>query len=199
MKQFTWKSSLFLLTAVITLQGCKKGENDPFLSLRSRDARITGEWELIKMEKEEHTYYVPNKNPDIGYYELKLTSFDGKELTYNKNRYYNTTYGNPYNGYKDIAYTSSYSHILVIDKDGNIKETTIEDGKETGLTENWWWINDKKKKTRIAIGDDLNSYEIDLLKNNELILKQDHFNSSSNYPYADNSESYTATMTFKKN
>jgi len=32
-------------------QSCKKGEEDPFLSLRSRDKRITGTWKLNKIEK----------------------------------------------------------------------------------------------------------------------------------------------------
>lgn len=45
MKRYT-----LLLLIIISLgfvfQSCKKGENDPFLSLRSRKARITGEWIL---------------------------------------------------------------------------------------------------------------------------------------------------------
>ena len=32
-------------------QSCKKGEEDPFISLRSRDKRITGTWKLNKIEK----------------------------------------------------------------------------------------------------------------------------------------------------
>lgn len=39
---------LFLISIIIVFAfpSCKKGENDPFLSLRSRKARLTGEWEL---------------------------------------------------------------------------------------------------------------------------------------------------------
>lgn len=31
-----------------SFQSCKKGENDPFLSLRSRKARVAGEWDVTK-------------------------------------------------------------------------------------------------------------------------------------------------------
>jgi len=39
-------SLVMITTALFT--GCKKGENDPFLSLRSRKARVVGEWKLNK-------------------------------------------------------------------------------------------------------------------------------------------------------
>ena len=31
---------------IFTFSGCKKGENDPFMSLHSRKARLVGEWKL---------------------------------------------------------------------------------------------------------------------------------------------------------
>lgn len=37
---------LLVLAAAFVLPACKKGENDPFLSLLSRKARVVGEWEL---------------------------------------------------------------------------------------------------------------------------------------------------------
>jgi hypothetical protein len=45
MKNF--KIALFVvLAAAFVLPSCKKGENDPFLSLHSRKARVVGEWKL---------------------------------------------------------------------------------------------------------------------------------------------------------
>jgi hypothetical protein len=41
----------FLITGAVA--SCKKGEDDPFLSLRSRKARLAGEWTLTKMEGKE--------------------------------------------------------------------------------------------------------------------------------------------------
>ena len=48
------KCTLFLLIIIslgFVFQSCKKGDNDPFLSLRSRMARITGVWELTSGTK----------------------------------------------------------------------------------------------------------------------------------------------------
>lgn len=40
--------AVMAIVGVTTVSSCKKGENDPFLSLRSRKARVTGEWKLTK-------------------------------------------------------------------------------------------------------------------------------------------------------
>jgi len=41
------KKVMLLLSAVMTLAGCvKKGEEDPLISIRSRKARLTGNWEV---------------------------------------------------------------------------------------------------------------------------------------------------------
>lgn len=42
----TW--GLAMLLFVFVLESCKKGEDDPFLSLRSRKSRVAGEWKLKK-------------------------------------------------------------------------------------------------------------------------------------------------------
>ncbi len=45
------KKTLIALTIILALgsavSSCKKGENDPFLSLKSRKARFVGEWKVI--------------------------------------------------------------------------------------------------------------------------------------------------------
>ena len=47
MKNFTFNLLLFIIIIVVfTMSSCKKGEDDPFISFRSRKARITGEWNL---------------------------------------------------------------------------------------------------------------------------------------------------------
>ncbi len=41
-------SMLLIVTVIsVTFSGCKKGEDDPFLSLRSRKARVVGDWKVI--------------------------------------------------------------------------------------------------------------------------------------------------------
>lgn len=48
MKPFTKNHILLILGMILLLQSvsCKKGENDPFLSCRSRKTRVVGEWLL---------------------------------------------------------------------------------------------------------------------------------------------------------
>lgn len=40
--------ALVAIAGLTAITGCKKGENDPFLSLKTRKGRITGEWKLIE-------------------------------------------------------------------------------------------------------------------------------------------------------
>ena len=87
----------FLLIAVLTIPvSCRKGEEDPFLSLRSRNNRIEGKWILSTLEQNiinkssspydievlfDYNYYgggrIAKKYDISGYYSL-LTSFDVK-------------------------------------------------------------------------------------------------------------------------
>lgn len=51
------KKSILMLAAgalLLATPSCKKGENDPFLSLSSRKARISGEWNVSSYESEWH-------------------------------------------------------------------------------------------------------------------------------------------------
>lgn len=41
---------VILLTTPVIISSCKKGANDPSISLRSRDARIEGKWTMKKLE-----------------------------------------------------------------------------------------------------------------------------------------------------
>jgi hypothetical protein len=42
---------ILLFTAIGSITSCKKGEDDPAVSLRSRKARFANEWTLVKYEK----------------------------------------------------------------------------------------------------------------------------------------------------
>lgn len=41
---------IFVLSSILVLDGCKRGENDPFFSFRSRKARVTGDWAFETFE-----------------------------------------------------------------------------------------------------------------------------------------------------
>ena len=72
------KHSVFKLTVVLlfltTLYGCKKGDHDPFISFRSRKARVSGEWKLTK-----GSFITTGGATSI------TTSFDGTNKTENSN------------------------------------------------------------------------------------------------------------------
>lgn len=44
--KYILKLALFLFAIMLVFNSCKKGEDDPFLSLRSRKSRVIGEWTI---------------------------------------------------------------------------------------------------------------------------------------------------------
>ena len=157
------KIALFIVfIAAMSFGSCKKGENDPFISLRSRDARVTGKWELTKWEYKlsEPFWYDESEM----HYEKK--SFNGSSLTisYNYMDYFN-------NLAKDSTYTVSYSRDLEIDKGGRYKQVVKQDTTSSALEYYWYWYDGNKNKVGIFVGEDL--YYIDQLKNNEMVLARE--------------------------
>ena len=70
---------MVLMTAAIILPGCKKGEDDPFFSFRSRNARIVGEWiinELNYTQNEFETISVSNNVNDNSIYTEETNNVD---------------------------------------------------------------------------------------------------------------------------
>lgn len=128
---------LAALIISVAYVGCKKGEDDPFLSLRSRKARVAGEWKLSKLE---------GKSSDTfsGVTTSCTESFDGSNYT--------QTCGS---GSPDIA-TGTWT--FTFERDGTFKEhlEITEDGdKNVEDYEGTWTflcgIGDKKNKEQIAL------------------------------------------------
>ncbi|MFH2141789.1 MAG: hypothetical protein ABIJ97_05165 [Bacteroidota bacterium] len=68
---------LLLLISLSVFTGCKKGEEDPFLSLRTRSARLKNTWKLVSATKSEtETYILPEQSY------VRNSIYDGeKEIT----------------------------------------------------------------------------------------------------------------------
>ena len=179
MKMRNLKMAAIALIAVATLGACKKGENDPFLSLKSRNARITGVWHLTT-----GTSSSSDATTLAG-----VTTTDTQSTSYTE-----TTMTQTDNG---VSTTIPYTESMEIKKDGTYTRTTVSDGTTYTSTGNWWWENSKKKKVRIAFDDDWGSMYIDRLKNKELVLTYDESGSTSATGYT-NTYSYTQSMTFEK-
>ena len=159
----------FALVAIIgltTISSCKKGENDPFISLKSRKARISGEWKLSEGT-------ITETSTSGGTTDTDVTTYTGTTKSYNGN-------------------TSTYSETLTIEKDGTFESVIIEDGVYLTIRGNWYFSGKSKdielKKKEAIIFSELqyvftsgtNTYTglygdqiilIDQLKNKEIIFK----------------------------
>lgn len=72
------KISLAILAGTLMFTSCKKGENDPSISLYSRKARVAGEWNVDKIVS---TTTETGTNAGIAYTEVNTTTFDGTNFT----------------------------------------------------------------------------------------------------------------------
>jgi hypothetical protein len=112
---------LVLLVAIMAIpafQSCKKGENDPTISLRSRKARLVGEWKLSEGT------IVNNYGSDV------------YTFTYNGSTCVVSGAG-----------SASWSHTdqISIEKDGTFKLTLVDDGATDILEGNWYFLGANKE------------------------------------------------------
>ena len=195
---------LTLIAAVLSgaMVSCKKGENDPFLSLRSRKARVAGEW--------------------------TVTAFESKSMTVDNGSNSTLTTTATYNGSAETSVetisvggasttettVSSYTMSLDIDKDGTYELT--QSGTDGTYTEKGTWLfvgkskeNELKNKEAIMLvtesesstgynttytGLDGRIFVIDQLKNKEMSLTLE---SSSNGSDGSTS-SFSNKLTFEQ-
>ncbi len=121
-------SILFITTILIsTFTSCKKGDNDPAISLLSRKARLTAEWELTDWSRTE----ISGSNFTTYY-------FNGSILT--------TIIGN------NTSSTSSYTENLEVLSDGtySIKTTQVYTGNSSSTNTYsedgyWSWLEGNKQ------------------------------------------------------
>ncbi|MCF8298272.1 MAG: hypothetical protein K9J13_12065 [Saprospiraceae bacterium] len=160
MKKIIFLSCTLMMCFMLINNSCKKGENDPFFSFRTRDARITGKWEMISSEY----YYIHTYS--IGQTKSTSSSFDNGKMT---STTYNSTSGTPITETTTYPYSSN----LTIEKDGNYLWIFQSDTSNYEYSGAWHWLNDNKKKTLIAFDGRTYPYIVNRLTNKELILKID--------------------------
>jgi hypothetical protein len=144
MKKLNLTLALCLLAAA-TVTSCKKGEDDPFLSFRSREARLTGEFEgtlenkvsVDRKENAESGSLTASLSIGDGKYESSGSYSDLNGVTYGENAAANGPYefstsiavssASNYDGKN--AYSGDGTYELTIDKDGTY-EMTISYSRE---------------------------------------------------------------------
>ncbi len=168
--------STLIVLGVTTLTSCKKGENDPFLSLKSRKARISGEWKLVSGSE--------------------TSSYSSSSFTSSSAATYTET------SYISNGSTYAYSEKMTINKDGTYKIEVTYDGDFYTIKGDWFFAGavkdlDLKNKEAIVFSTQEYSdpsysetyngfysgevYIIDQLKNKEMIFKGETSNSGSGY------------------
>jgi hypothetical protein len=164
MKKNNFSLTLLVLFAftVNMFCSCKKGGNDPAISFKSRDARITAQWKLTKIE----STYTQVVGPSTT---LTLVSFDG--FLYTTKISLN---GNPV-----ITDTKSGTFEMTIEKKGVMSwsETYINGGttEARSATGFWSWLDSDKNKSSVYVEGGAyfffsGRYKIDRLASKELVF-----------------------------
>jgi len=124
MKNNIFKFAMVLLVSVVAFSGCKKGEDDPGISFRSRSARFAGEWKLTSMDK-------TSTSTNSGISSSTHYTYDGAILT-RTSTYDGTSY----------TLTNTYSESFNTEKDGTYDYTIIDDGETSLESGNWMWLDE---------------------------------------------------------
>ena len=189
-----------IISLFIMFFSCKRSENDPFLSLRSRDKRLIGTWELNKMDTYSYYKAIYYNEYDTSTYERTCTSsFSG-----------NTYLSSCVDQDGDVnADTATYSQTITINKDGTFVEKITSDEESYEFSGLWTWTNNTKNKVAIQLfnyyldiyksDDDASQFfYIDKLSDKELILKQEDNGQYYSNDGSQNKSTYSATYIFHK-
>lgn len=189
---------VLLLTSVFT--ACKKGENDPFLSLRSRKARISGEWTLNYAEYV-HVSTIANVTTTEA-----ISFYDQTEVTVNS-----TEVSGVMANHEVVS--ASCTVKLTIEKDGTYTQVKTKNDEVTTTKGTWIFLkknseNDLKNKEAILLTESSVTsagstttntgiagqvYTIDKLKNKEMVWKLDSETTATS-----TSELYEGTFEFSQ-
>jgi hypothetical protein len=162
--------SLIILLAVL-INACKKGPNDPKVSLLSRKSRMTGNWTMQKGH-------------------VSITTFKQGASPFNSNFELNSGKAHLTQTGTLIAYILTYNLYLKIEKDGKFSLTEDFDNYSMAADGSWNFssgVGKKKNKedvffklTNVRIGDSQEhlfnnlsteiSYQIKELRNEKLVL-----------------------------
>jgi len=185
------------LVVTFLFPACKKGEKDPFITLSSRDGRITAKWKLTSYDATEVSTATA----------LGITTVTTKTYKFNGSTETITTVTSV-TGQASTTDTevNVYTFEMTLDKRGIVTYSALgvdDNGNSATSTGDgtWIWAGNTKDKDYIQI--DLcgsvpfgGLYYIYELKSKELIVKQtDNYGSSSSDGTTDQKNEYTYTFT----
>lgn len=141
-----YKLFLSVLVFLLIFSECKKGPDDPLISLRSRKARVVGDWKLSSGKQVSSSSNVSSGGVNI-HTSNETTTYDGS--TY-------TTESDMTSGSTSIHDTETGPFTLKVSfkKDGSFEMEQMEDGEISSFKGTWNFlgkIGDTKNKEQIAI------------------------------------------------
>lgn len=173
---FNFKKTITILVftglALSIFSGCKKGSEDPFFSVRSRNARIKNEWKLTKVTGTNNQSFTGGAASSIN----KTYAYSGTDFTIATA---NTIGGSTISSTETY---SGYTYTMLIDDEGKLTITEGYTNNSNPLnsvnTGTWTWLSTDESKEHIALfsggGSALPSsdgiWHIKELKNKELII-----------------------------
>lgn len=194
--------ALFALT-LVPFSACKKGANDPSISLRSRTGRLTGVWKLSGYDQTKTTVTGSSFKTTTNV----VTSYDGTFKT----EVTTVTLGNgtPNKSTDKVTYSCTWT----VNKDHTFKMEVVEDGQTDVIEGTWAWIEgngaELKKKEAIQIFitketfggsaytvtgfNNGSTVVLSRLANDEIQIDMSETSNSTNY-----TETVTGTQTFKQ-
>lgn len=164
------------MLAAATFQSCKKGENDPAISFRSRDARLIGTWNLVSV---------------LGTWDR----VEGGTHTYSTFTYDGITFLDDINT-GNVGGTGTYE--MTIEKSGDMSYVeTLKVGNQTLIYNGagyWEWLNTDKNKTMLSLVGGVHLFTggdciVDRLAYKELVIKR-------KYNTNDNGDTYSSDFTY---
>jgi len=192
-------AALIVVLIMPAMQSCKKGAEDPFISLRSRDSRIQGNWVLVEVNRTRtQTTTNSTTNSTTTVVDTWTEFYDGTDLTYSYFNKIDDGLGNVTDTmYKEV---SSYSLEVIINKDNSYSYSESKTEKtecNSGLQDctpvavvspetnegsdkgTWYWRDSKKNKVAIWLSAgsgngtawDYFSGDLLQLKNSEIIIE----------------------------
>ena len=160
------KNTVVLLLSALVIAssfiGCKKGENDPLLSLRSRKSRLEGNWVIVKEE-------VSETNINGSTTEIMQSVYDGEMKVTTTT----TTVGTISTTVID---TVKYTFNFDIKKDGNYKMIAANENKIDIVTTEGTWLFLGKSKL-----NGLKNKEAILLTTSKQVVSSNPVANSVNY------------------
>lgn len=144
------KKSILILSAFViaalAFNGCKKGAEDPFITLKSRDGRLTKTWKLTSIEGTEVTTNTSGT----------VTTIKTTTTTYNGSAYSeaSVTTGGP-TGTINSTTTGTGTYEMTIDKHGKVTIVeTFTSGSSTvtnTIEGTWLWLSSNKNRDHLYI------------------------------------------------